>query len=246
METAAALSAIFQVYQSKSYHNEELSKAEKYFAQEMLLTKLAAARERERDEHSMISQRIQTLIVMQSLFFGAACGFVIEGDLHSDTNPFIVFCYSCFLALSQVLLLISLVTSLKIQMVMSNFKINDTRNILKIKGQVNSYYLLYCKNYEKKSIDWFLWGSVFLMFDSGIIWYTRLVVMENNTLYMASYVYALILGGGICFYIFKLLTIKNGIQHIQGGGSRVIRHVHSIDNNSSDEDDEATTVNNIS
>ena len=31
-------------------------------------TKMAALREKERDQHSMISDRIQTLIVMQSLF----------------------------------------------------------------------------------------------------------------------------------------------------------------------------------
>ena len=74
--------------------------------------KLAAARERERDEHSMISQRIQTLIVMQSSF-GAACAFVIEGQL-PDGQLFCCIFHSAFLALSQVV--ISLVTSLECKM----------------------------------------------------------------------------------------------------------------------------------
>ena len=213
METAAALSSIFQVYQAKNYHHEEMSKAQDFFRKEMVLTKLAAARERERDEHSMISQRIQTLIVMQSLFFGAACAFVIEGQLPEQANSFIVFFYSAFLALSQVLLLISLVTSLRMQNVMSNFKIMDTERIMSIKGKVHNYYVNLCKPLEKKSIDLFLVGSVFLMFDSGLLWYSRLMQNFKSDI-SASYVYASILGGGIVFYIYKLMTVKKNIQHI--------------------------------
>ena len=127
METAAALSSVFQVWQSKAYHNEEMSKAFEFFSKEMEETKMAALREKERDQHSMISDRIQTLIVMQSLFFGAACAFVIEGELPSSTRPWVILLYSMFLAFSQVLLLISLVTSLKMQMKMSYFKMKKSK-----------------------------------------------------------------------------------------------------------------------
>ena len=35
METAAALSSVFQVWQSKAYHNEEMSKAFEFFSKEV-------------------------------------------------------------------------------------------------------------------------------------------------------------------------------------------------------------------
>ena len=90
---------------------------------------------------------------------------------------------------------------------MSNFKIMDTERIMSIKGKVHNYYVKSCKPLEKKSIDLFLVGSVFLMFDSGLLWYSRLMQNFKSDV-SASYVYASILGGGIAFYIYKLMTIK--------------------------------------
>lgn len=244
METAAALSSVFQVWQSKAYHNEEMSKAFEFFSKEMEETKMAALREKERDQHSMISDRIQTLIVMQSLFFGAACAFVIEGELPSSTRPWVILLYSMFLAFSQVLLLISLVTSLKMQMKMSYFKMKKSTKLLKIEGQVNRHYKA-CKHLEARSLHLFFWGSVFLMTSSGILWYTRLIYTFSENLY-SNFVYSVILGFGLLYYIWKSYTIY-AMEKVEN--SKLDRHYErarrrredvdedSDNNSSSDEDD---------
>ena len=244
METAAALSSVFQVWQSKAYHNEEMSKAFEFFSKEMEETKMAALREKERDQHSMISDRIQTLIVMQSLFFGAACAFVIEGELPSSTRPWVILLYSMFLAFSQVLLLISLVTSLKMQMKMSYFKMKKSKKLRKIEGQVNRHYKA-CKHLEERSLHLFFWGSVFLMTSSGILWYTRLIYTFSENLY-SNFVYSVILGFGLLYYIWKSYTIyameqvensKLDRQYERARRSREDIDEDSDNNPSSDEDD---------
>ena len=72
------------------------------------------------------------------------------------------------------------------------------------------------------------------MFDSGLLWYSRLMQNFKSDV-NASYVYASILGGGIAFYIYKLMTIKRNIQHIELRSSSM--HDVRNDHDNADEED---------
>ena len=107
----------------------------------------------------------------------------------------------------------------------------DTERVISIKGKSSHHYVKLCKPLEKTSIDLFLMGSVFLMFDSGLLWYSRL--MQNFKSDVSASAAASILGGGIAFYIYKLMTIKKNIQHIELRSS-----MHDVRNDQDNIDEE--------
>ena len=88
---------------------------------------------------------------------------------------------------------------------MSYFKMKKSKKLRKIEGQVNRHYKA-CKHLEERSLHLFFWGSVFLMTSSGILWYTRLIYTFSENLY-SNFVYSVILGFGLLYYIWKSYTI---------------------------------------
>ena len=83
------------------------------------------SKEMDRDTWGHYAQKLQTMLLMESLFFASSFGLSIEGTLPESANDEVVFgfLYSFCLSSSQVFLLLSMVFSFKIQNLVSTYRI---------------------------------------------------------------------------------------------------------------------------
>lgn len=144
------------------------------------------------------NQKIQTLMIVDTLMLGLSVAIMVEGQLPLSTYVPLVIAFSFFLSCSFIFLLISVWFAMRMQARMTQYNIQNDRQRYVCGGRhftFADYFNCHCQLLGKLAALFFYAGSASLILASIILCSTRFVI--DYDIVAAAVVFSVVAGCGV-------------------------------------------------
>ena len=155
---------------------EAYSQADRHHAFSTAHSLELARRESTRDISAQKSQRVQGLMLSNTLLLGVWFSFVVEGIVPEETSSLLVMVYSLSLACGFTALFLSVWFAMKLQSRMTKYNVADITQVYtcgSIHPSFRGYYRCHCLTLNSLSIGSFYSGTISLIVAACVLTYTR-------------------------------------------------------------------------
>eukprot|EP00808_Paulinella_micropora_P000144 g45097.t1 len=184
--------------QADNHHTRSIAQAHAHNKQQIHRDTELARRESLRDIWGQRNQKLQTLMIVDTLLFGCSFAVLVEGFPPYGTHDFLLYAFVMINALTIGALFLSVWFCMKLQTRMTMYHIDDQFQAYscgRFHRDFDSYYRCHCASLEVVSTTLYFFGAVGLILCVSIVAASRLFYVYERP------------GAAVCFVTIALLTI---------------------------------------
>eukprot|EP00457_Paulinella_chromatophora_P008265 gb/GEZN01008296.1/.p1 GENE.gb/GEZN01008296.1/~~gb/GEZN01008296.1/.p1 ORF type:complete len:277 (-),score=21.15 gb/GEZN01008296.1/:470-1300(-) len=177
--------------QADSHHSRSWAQAQSHNKQQIHRDTELARRESLRDIWGQRNQKLQTLMIVDTLMFGCGFAILIEGFPPQATPRWAILLYIVSLAFTIGSLFLSVWLCMKMQTRMTKYHIDDQYQAYscgRFHRDFDSYYNCHCAHLEERATNLYFFGAICLIVCATTLAASRLLLVYGNTVAAAAFI----------------------------------------------------------